>query len=90
MRKILMMMIAFGLAAVLFAERIEDGMARITLDEEGVPGYVFFKGFDFKGYRGDSGGIEAMLARTLELLQHYYKSSGQPLVFVGHSQGGAA
>ena len=46
MRKILMMMIAFGLAAVLFAERTEDGMARITLDEEGIPGYVFFEGFD--------------------------------------------
>ena len=64
--------------------------ARITLDEEGIPGYVFFEGFDFEGYRGDSGGIEAMLARTLELLQQYYKSSGQPFVFVGHSQGGAA
>ena len=67
-----------------------DTESRVYYKFEGIPGYVFFEGFDFKGYQGDSGGIEAMLARTLELLQQYYKSSGQPFVFVGHSQGGAA
>ena len=63
---------------------------RVYYKFDNLDGYVFFEGFDFKGYQGDSGGIEAMLARTLELLQQYYKSSGQPFVFVGHSQGGAA
>ena len=63
---------------------------RVYYKFDNLDGYVFFEGFDFKGYQGDSGGIEAMLARTLELLQQYYKSSGQPFVFVGHSQRGAA
>ena len=70
--------------------QVWDTESRVYYKFEGIPGYVFFEGFDFKGYQGDSGGIEAMLARTLELLQQYYKSSGQPFVFVGHSQGGAA
>ena len=84
--------VLFGLSNVDFEKKYKTDLefARINLDEEGIPSYVFFDGFDFKGYRGDSGGIEAMLARTLMLLQQYYKSSGQPFVFVGHSQGGAA
>lgn len=82
--------VLFGLSNVDFEKKYKTDLefARITLDEEGVPGYVFFEGFDFKGYRSESQGIEPMLARTLVLLQQYYKSSGQPFVFVGHSQGG--
>ena len=66
--------------------------ARITLNQEineqSIPGYVYFKGFDFEGYTAESDGIEPMLKVTLELLKEKYGNTNQPFVFVGHSQGG--
>ena len=50
--------------------------ARITLNQEineqSIPGYVYFEGFDFKGYTAESDGIEPMLSKTLVLLDYYY------------------
>lgn len=67
-------------------------IARVKLNQDindqPVPGYVFFNGFDFENYSSESEGIEKMLEVTLELLQAKYKESKQPFVFVGHSQGG--
>ena len=96
MRKTFVLVLLILCYSAVYAEANEldprdvEKISRVRYECEGVLGYVFFEGFDFKGYRGDSGGIEAMLARTLMLLQQYYKSSGQPFVFVGHSQGGVA
>lgn len=83
--------------SILYAEKIQDDFARITLNQEinkqSIPEYVYFEGFDFEGYSAESDGIEPMLSKTLDLLDYYYGSNGvigknQPFVFVGHSQGG--
>lgn len=70
-----------------------DDLSRIYYKMDNSNGYVYFEGFDFKGYQSECIGIEPMLARTLELLQKYYGKNGEvepnhPFVFVGHSQGG--
>ena len=70
-----------------------DGYTRVKYKCEYIPGYIFFEGFDFNGYKAESDGIEPMLEKTLELLQKYYGKNGEvaanhPFVFVGHSQGG--
>ena len=70
-----------------------EEMSRVRYAYKDISGYVYFEGFNFKGYEAESEGIEPMLARTLELLQTYYGNNGtigknQPFVFVGHSQGG--
>lgn len=82
-----------------FTKKYESQLdfARVTMaskiNEQSTTGYIFFEGFDFNGYEAESGGIEPMLAKTLELLKAYYGKNGSvapnhPFVFVGHSQGG--
>lgn len=60
--------------------------ARVVLNQEineqSIPGYVYFEGFDFNGYTAESDGIEPMLEVTLELLKEKYENTNQPFVFV--------
>ena len=106
MRKFFLFVILVSMLSCLNALTDEDfikkyesqlDFARITMaykvNKKSVPGYIFFEGFDFNGYKAESDGIEPMLEKTLELLQKYYGKNGEvaanhPFVFVGHSQGG--
>lgn len=97
MKKKILYIMFILFTSILYAGKIQDDFARITLNQEineqSIPGYVYFEGFDFEGYSAESDGIEPMLSETLVLLDYYYGNNGvigknQPFVFVGHSQGG--
>lgn len=80
------LIIVFGLLVTCVYGQGEE--TKITYNKDGIKGYVYFEGFDFKGYKPETDGIESMLKSTLTELQSNYKASKQPFVFVGHSQGG--
>lgn len=61
---------------------------KLYMNRYGIPGYVWFQGFDFLGYNHETDPeIEKFLEWTLKELQREY-DDGHPFVFVGHSQGG--
>lgn len=45
--------------------------SRVRYSYHDIPGYVYFEGFDFKGFSAESDGIEPMLSKTLDLLDYY-------------------
>lgn len=86
------MHVVFGFSEEFNSSNMEK-VSRVIYEYQDNPGYVYFEGFDFNGYKAESDGIEPMLSKTLELLEYYYGNNGivgknQPFVFVGHSQGG--
>jgi len=42
-----------------------EGISRVRYAYQDIPGYIFFEGFDFNGYKAESDGIEPMLEKTL-------------------------
>ena len=76
MKKKILYIMFILFTSILYAGKIQDDFARITLNQEineqSIPGYVYFEGFDFKGYTAESDGIEPMLSKTLVLLDYYY------------------
>lgn len=81
MKKILFWVMMVGLCFnnVVAADLngLKDSFSRVYFKYQDTPGYIFFEGFDFNGYKAESDGIEPMLEKTLELLQKYYGKNGE-------------
>jgi len=56
-----------GLSTFIYADNSSywEDFSRVYYKKDKTPGYIFFEGFDFNGYKAESDGIEPMLEKTL-------------------------